>query len=71
MEDGRCCWILNTTWGMKTVKHLSNINLGGGKTKVCKVGGGRWWFQEELGWEVGCGDKAKFWEDVWIGSVDL
>ncbi len=39
--------------------------------KVCKVGGGRGWFQEELGWEVGCGDKAKFWEDVWISSVDL
>ena len=38
---------------------------------MCKVGGGRGWFQEELGWEVGRGDKAKFWEDVWIGSVDL
>ena len=38
---------------------------------MCKVGGGRGWFQGELGWKVGCGDKAKFWEDVWIGSVDL
>ncbi|XP_068466007.1 uncharacterized protein [Phaseolus vulgaris] len=38
---------------------------------MCKEGGGKGWFQEELGWEIGCGDKAKFWEDVWIGSVDL
>jgi len=29
--------------------------------KMCKEGAGRGWFQEELGWELGCGDKAKFW----------
>jgi len=38
---------------------------------MCKEGGGKGWFQVELGWELGCGDKAKFWEEVWFGSADL
>ena len=29
------------------------------------------WFQEELSWKLGCGDKVKFWEEVWVGSSDL
>ena len=39
--------------------------------KICKEGGGKGWFQEELGWEIGCGNKIKFWEEVWVGSADL
>ena len=39
--------------------------------KTCKEGVSRGWFQEELRWELGCGDKAKFWEEVWVGSEDL
>ena len=40
-------------------------------SKLCKEGGGQGWFKEELSWKIGRGDKAKFWEDFWIGSVDL
>jgi len=38
---------------------------------VCKEGGGKGWFQEELSWKLGCGDKVKFWEEVWVGSSDI
>ena len=40
-------------------------------SKVCKEGGGKGWFQEELSWVLGCGDRVKFWEEVWVGSIDL
>jgi len=39
--------------------------------KVCREGGGDGWFQKEIGWKVGCGDKVKFWEDVWVGNSNL
>ena len=39
--------------------------------KVCKERGGKGWFQEELSWKLGCGDKVKFWEEVWVGSSAL
>ncbi|XP_068474698.1 uncharacterized protein [Phaseolus vulgaris] len=39
--------------------------------KVCGEGDGDGWFQEAVGWKVGRGDKARFWEDVWIGNVNL
>ena len=38
---------------------------------MCKEGGGKGWFQEELSWKLGCGDKVKFWEEVWVGSSNL
>ena len=38
---------------------------------MCKEGGGQGWFQEEFSWELGCGDKVKFWEEVWVDSNDL
>ena len=38
---------------------------------MCKEGGGEGWFQTEIGWRLGCGDKAKFWEDVWVGNTNL
>jgi len=39
--------------------------------KVCREGGGDGWFQKEIGWKLGCGDKVKFWEDVWMGNYNL
>jgi len=39
--------------------------------KVCGEGDGDGWFQEAVGWKVGRGDKARFWEDVWIENVNL
>jgi len=39
--------------------------------KVCKEGGGDGWFQEEVGWKLGSGDKVRFWEDVWVGNSNL
>ncbi|XP_068504156.1 uncharacterized protein [Phaseolus vulgaris] len=39
--------------------------------KVCKEGGGEGWFQKEVHWVLGRGDKVRFWEDVWIGDTTL
>jgi len=39
--------------------------------KVCRKGGGDGWFKKEVGWKLGKGDKARFWEDVWTGNVSL
>ena len=38
---------------------------------VCREGEGDGSFQKEVGWNVGCGDKARFWEDVWVGNTNL
>jgi len=39
--------------------------------KVCKEGEGSGWFQQQLGWKLGRGDKIRFWEDVWVGNNNL
>ena len=39
--------------------------------KVCTEGEGVGWFQHQLAWRLGSGDKAKFWEDVWIGNSNF
>ena len=39
--------------------------------KVCREGGRDGWFQAEIGWKLGRGDNAKFWEDVWVGNNNL
>jgi len=39
--------------------------------KVCREGGGEGWFQKEVHWKLGRGDKVRFWEDVWIGDTSL
>jgi len=38
---------------------------------VCGEEGVDGWFQEEVGWSIGSGDKERFWEDVWLGNVNL
>jgi len=39
--------------------------------KVCREGEGEGWFHKEIGWKLGCGDKIRLWEDVWIGNCNL
>jgi len=39
--------------------------------KVCGEDGGDGWFLKEIGWKLGCRDKVKFWEDVWVGNSSL
>jgi len=39
--------------------------------KVCREGGGEGWFQKEIHWVLGRGDKVRFWDDVWIGDTNL
>jgi len=39
--------------------------------KVCRKGRGAGWFQQQLVWKLGGGDKAKFWEDVWVDNINL
>jgi len=29
------------------------------------------WFQKAIGWRIGDGDKARFWEDSWFNSISL
>ena len=38
---------------------------------MCLEGGGHGWFQAEMGWRLGRGDRVKFWEDVWVGNTNL
>jgi len=39
--------------------------------KVCTEGEGGGWFHNQLVWKVGGGEKVNFWEDVWIGNMNL
>ena len=39
--------------------------------KVCTEEGGDGWFQEQVGWKIGSGDKVRFWEVVWVGNSNL
>jgi len=39
--------------------------------KVCKEGVGEGWFLEQVGCNLGSGDKVRFWEDVWVGNSNL
>ena len=36
-------------------------------SKVCDEGTKVGWFQG-VGWKIGVGDKARFWEDAWVDS---
>ncbi len=39
--------------------------------KACGEGGDEGWFQKEVGWKLGRGDKVRFWEDIWVGNSSL
>jgi len=39
--------------------------------KACTEGERPCWFQQQLVWKVGCGDKARLWEDMWVGNSNL
>jgi len=74
-EEGRWKEILVSKYGLEIESAQTSIKLQSWRwrdlNKLCKEGGGKGWFQEELSWELGCGDKVKFWEEVWVGSTDL
>jgi len=74
-EEGRWKDILDSKYGEGRQVTQSALKLQSwwwrDIDKVCKEGGGEGWFQTEIGWRLGCGDKAKFWEDVWIGNTNL
>jgi len=44
------------------VERLAQCLSGGWRRRVV---------HKEIGWKLGCGDKIKFWEDVWIGNCNL
>jgi len=29
------------------------------------------WVQDAVAWKVGVGNKARFWEDVWVGRTNF
>jgi len=74
-EEGRWKELLDSKYGLEPggVHTLVKLQSWWWKDlyKVCKEGEGKGWFQEELSWKLGCGDKVKFWEEVWVGSSDL
>ena len=39
--------------------------------RACNEGEGDGWFQKSIVWNVGAGDKVKFWEDVWLKNNKL
>ena len=39
--------------------------------KVCTEGEGEGWFNQQVVWKVGSGDKVRFWEDSWAGNISL
>jgi len=40
-------------------------------SKVYGEGVSTGWFQKAIGWKIGKRDKARFWEDTWVGHVKL
>jgi len=74
-EEGRWKEILVSKYGLEPGNAQTPVKLQSwwwrDLSKVCKEGGGKGRFQEELSWELGGGDKVKLWEEVWVGSNDL
>jgi len=77
ISNGRGRWkeCLESKYGMELDKSQISVKLQSwwwrDLVKMCKEGGGEGWFQEEVRWSLGKGDKVKFWEDVWIGNQPL
>jgi len=67
-EKGKWKECLKSKYGMKQDVDHTPLKLQSwwwrDLKKVCREGEGDGWFQKEVGWNVGCGDKARFWEDV-------
>jgi len=74
-EKGRWKDILESKYGEGSEGSQSSLRLQSwwwrNLRKVCMQGGGQGWFQAEMSWRIGHGDKIKFWEDVWIGNTNL
>jgi len=63
-ESGRWKELLGSKYGLEFESPQTPVRLQSwwwrDLSKVCGEGGGKSWFQEEISWELGCGDKAKF-----------
>lgn len=82
IKEGGEIWLemLRLKYGQK-FENLSN----GVEVARCLVGSHWWkdisnlgsfgypgdWFREGLVKKLGCGDKTRFWEDIWVGTISL
>jgi len=74
-EKGRWKEMLESKYGMELNNGLVPMKYQSWWWRdfmsICREGGGEGWFQKEVGWKIGSGDKIRFWEDVWVGNSKL
>jgi len=74
-DKGRWREVLDSKYGMDPSNARVPMKYQSWKwrdlMKVCREGGGDGWFQEQVGWKIGGGDKVRFWEDAWVGNSNL
>jgi len=74
-HEGRWNEVLNSKYGLDASFGHVPVKLQSwwwrDLVNVCKEGGGEGWFLEQVGWNLGSGDKVRFWEDVWVGNSTL
>ena len=74
-EKGRWKEVLDSKYGLKLDNGLVPVKYQSwwwrDLTSICREGGGEGWFQDEVGWKIGSGDKIRFWEDMWVGNSKL
>jgi len=74
-EKGMWKEILVSKYGMDIERNRKNEKFHSWWWKdlcmSCGEGGEVSWFHDAIGWKVGKGDKARFWEDAWMGSNPL
>ena len=77
LSDGRGRWkeLLESKYGMEDEPVQTPLKRQSwwwrDLLRVCREGGGDGWFQAGMGWKLGRGNKARFWEDVWVGNTNL
>ena len=74
-EKGRWKEVLDSKYGLELDNGLVPVKYQSwwwrDLTSICREGGGEWWFQDEVEWKIGSGDKIRFWEDMWVGNSKL
>jgi len=74
-EKGRWKDVLLSKYGMQQAHSMTNLKNHSwwwrdlSKSRGEGQDGG--WFQGAVWWRVGSEDKARLWEDVWVGSCTL